>query len=124
MTLSLAQLKNAEPVLSNLMKQTLPFSTSFKITKLIEAVAPDLENFEKHRIQLFDKYGELQSDNNKVILSENIEAFTQDLNSLLQVTVEIPEIKFTLTELENVQIAPGDLMFFTPWIADTQKDTI
>lgn len=120
MTLSLAQLKNAEPVLSNLMKQTLPFSTSFKITKLIESVAPDLENFEKHRIQLFDKYGELQSDNNKVILSENIEAFTQDLNSLLQVTVEIPEIKFALTELADVQIAPGDLMFFTPWITDTE----
>lgn len=120
MTITIAQIKNAEPVLSKLMNQTLPIKTSFRITKIIESVAKDLENFEKHRVQLFDKYGELQSDGSKTILNENVEAFTQDLTALLQETVEIPEIKFQLEDLGNIQITPGDLMFFTPWLADTE----
>lgn len=120
MTITIAQIKNAEPVLSKLMTQTLPIKTSFRITKIIESVAKDLENFEKHRVQLFDKYGELQPDGSKTILTENIEAFTQDLTALLQETVEIPEIKFRLEDLGDIQITPGDLMFFTPWLADTE----
>lgn len=120
MTITLSQIKNAEPVLSKLMNQTLPIKTSFRITKIIESVAKDLENFEKHRLQLFDKYGEQQPDNSKIIKDENIEVFSQEIAALLQETVEVPDIQFSLDDLGDIQITPGDLMFFSPWLTDIE----
>ena len=120
MTITIAQLKNAEPVLSKLMNQPLQVKTSFRFTKIIESVSKDLENFEKHRMQLFNKYGEQQPDNSSTISAGNIELFNQEMTSLLQETVEIPEIKFSLEDLGDIQISPADLMFFTPWLTDTE----
>jgi len=120
MTITIAQLKNAEPVLSKLMTQPMQVKTSFRFTKIIESVTQDLENFEKHRIQLFNKYGEQQPDNSSTISAGNIELFNQEMTSLLQEKVDIPEIKFSLADLGDIQITPADLMFFTPWLTDTE----
>ena len=98
----------------------LQVKTSFRFTKIIESVSKDLENFEKHRMQLFNKYGEQQPDNSSTISAGNIELFNQEMTSLLQETVEIPEIKFSLEDLGDIQISPADLMFFTPWLTDTE----
>lgn len=120
MKLTIAQIKNAEPVLSKLMNQSLPIKTSFRITKIIESVAKDLENFEKHRVQLFDKYGEIQDDNMKIIKPEHQEAFVTEINGLLLETVEVPDIKFSLEDLGDIMITPSELVFFTPWLTDAE----
>lgn len=119
MKITVAQIKNAEPVLAKLMNQQLPFKVSFRITKILESVSKDIENFEKHRAKLFEKYGELQGDS-MVIKSENFDEFKKDLDILLQETVDLPDVKLSLDDLNDVQISPGELIFFMPWMEDTE----
>lgn len=120
MTITIAQIKNAEPVLTKLFNEKLPVKISFRINKIINSITKDLENFETFRMKLFEKYGEIQNDSTRMIKPEHQEAFLQEINSLLREEVELPDVKLGLEELGDIQITPAELSAFAPWLTDAE----
>jgi hypothetical protein len=117
MTINIAQLKNAEPSLDKLIKTELPIQVSFRLSKLIKIIGSELAHFETTRQKLFEKYGE-QQDNGVVIKAEFMAEFMEQINALLNETIELPDIKVSITEISDIKFSAMDLVALEPWITE------
>jgi hypothetical protein len=115
MTLTLGQLKNSEPALVALSNCTLPIAIAYKISKALKVIASELTDLEEARQKLVQKYG-VENEGNVVVTEENINAFVEELNPLLQEEVEIPFEPIPVESLpDSVNLTPlqlSQLSFF------------
>jgi hypothetical protein len=120
MTLTIAQIKNAEPVLGKMINTSLPVKVSFRIGKLVAALSKDIEQFEKYRVDLFEKYGEPSEEDPqaRVIKPEHQQMFFEEINGLLQEVVELPDAKFTLEDLGDLKLTPAEMLSLSPWLEE------
>lgn len=129
----LVEIVTAEPVLVKLMNYSkegkLDFKTSYWLKKLIDKLKPELEDYYANRKELFEKLGEAVKDEEEKetgeyrIVPENQEKFQKYFNELLEVEVELSNIrKFTLEELEKVEgISIDDISMFEAFIAEEKE---
>ena len=117
MKLSIAQIKNAEPVVAKLLNVELPIKVSYRFTRIAKAFADELKYYEESRMKLFDKYGEDQEDGNRKIKSENEKQFFADLSSLLNEEVDFKfDHKINIDLLDGVKLTPIELSSLEPWL--------
>ena len=119
LTLKMLQLVNMSVTLQRISSKTnLPVKTSFRLGRLVSLVQPDLERFEKHRLELIKKHGnevemtQEQIDNGEQpqyrIPARNTEAFNNDIKSLFDEEV-------TITSWKNLKLEDfGESSDITP----------
>ena len=103
------KLNKIEPLyatLSILTEKEMPFSLSYKFTKILDKIETDYQYFVKKMREIINKYadkdenGELIiKDNNIQIKKDFISLAEKELNELNDIEVTIPDISFSVEEL-------------------------
>jgi len=129
----LVEIVTAEPVLVKLMNYSkegkLDFKTSYWLKKLIDKLKPELEDYYSNRKELFERLGESVKNEEGTetgeyrILPENQEKFQKYFNELLEIEIELSNIrKFTVAELEKIEgISIDDISMFEAFIDELEE---
>ena len=100
------------------INQEISFKTAYKVSKLLQSIQKEIEDFYKPKFkELIDQYAELDEDGNPIedeigirLKVETQNEFNTKANELNNLEIEVPETKFTLEELENININPRKIM--------------
>src|SRR6266849_2778635 len=114
MTVTLKQIINAKDALYRLANLKLPIKKAYTITKLINKLEVELNNFNKLHIQLIEKYGDKDHFNGvTTVKDENKEDFTKEYEELgnVEVTIDLNKIELS----EDLEISPLDLLLLEPF---------
>lgn len=86
-------------------KEGISARLAYWLTKFVVATQSDADFYEDEVRKLFDKYGEKNEDDGNIkIKEENISAFSEELRELQDTDAQDPEIRFTLTELDELKV--------------------
>lgn len=100
------------------INQEISFKTAYKVSKLLQSIQKEIEDFYKPKFkELIDQYAELDEDGNPIedevgirLKVETQNEFSTKADELNNLEIEVPETKFTLEELENININPRKIM--------------
>jgi hypothetical protein len=117
MTLTVANLKNAEPGLIKISNSALPINIAFRVSKVLKTIAQELAAFEESRLVLVKKYGVTNEETGDVSVSEeNMEVFFKEIDVLLQEEVELSFNKIDVATLpDSVTLSPNDVVALEPF---------
>jgi len=126
---TIGELLNATEALQNLAKKELKARLALSISRILKNAEGEIQNFNDTRMNLIKKYGEKDEngelitteDNNCKIPEECTTEFSNELNSLLDETIEINANKMTLEQLENLDFTPKDMVMLEPFI-ETEEE--
>jgi len=111
MKIKLSEILASKEALSKILDQELPIKTSFKLTKLVKFLDPELKNIEDHRIKLIKKYGEETEEGEVAVKGiDNIRQFNTEFSSLLDEEIEIDFEPIPIDSLEKVVLNAADVM--------------
>jgi hypothetical protein len=107
------------PSLQALAGMKLPVKAAFRVGTAVTAIKPHMEEYEKQRTALFEKYGTLdETKQSYSVAPEKFEVFNKSFSDLLDedVTVVLPKIK--LSEMGDVSIEPAHLVALADMFID------
>ncbi len=96
--------------LNGLLRLKMNATVAFNIMEVITKIEPIIENFNKTRQNLIEKYGEKIEDDKIMIKEENKELWTKEIEELLNTEVEIDIKKINRKALDNLEIEPIKLI--------------
>ena len=103
-------------ILMPLTEQKMPIKTSYKMMKLISNIEKEGEFFDQQLKKLLEEYaikddkGQVDFHDGRVAIEKGKEdTFYKELEELNSIEIEIPELKFSIEELDNLEISPKDL---------------
>lgn len=123
-TLKISQIINSTEVLRKLSGEKFKAKLSWAITRILKAADNEIKEFNDTRYELIQKYGEKDENGNLItddqgnvkINANGIADFSNQLNELLDTTVEINANKIKMSDLENVDFTPDDMIVLEPYI--------
>ena len=99
MKVKLEDIMLIEPVGKKLISYEWPTpSKSYNVFKVIDVVFEQRQFFTSEKAKLFKKYGE-QKGNNLIIKNEFVSQYKKEIESLLDLEVEIPDVEFSLQDV-------------------------
>ncbi|MBL0320311.1 MAG: hypothetical protein IPP74_13625 [Alphaproteobacteria bacterium] len=107
MELRLKALAESEHGLVELNNCKLPARTSFKVAKVINIIAKEIELFNQAKIKKAEELGDKQDDGTYKIREENIDKFRKEIDELLNTKVDLEFSQINLKELSDVSISPS-----------------
>lgn len=129
--LKLNDVVNSEHIfvkIQNLSKEKeLPVSLTYKISKLIKKITPELENFYEEKLKLLKKYGKEVLNEDKPtgqyqIEDDNMQSFMSDFKELINMDVELSGVfPLSLLELESVHLSVEETMNFDKFIKPEEE---
>jgi len=119
MKLTNAVLLNSTKTLSILSQKQLPIKVSFSIARNVSKINDELKIYNDERQKLIMKYcerdedGKIVKDENKQIKlkDECKEEWNKDMQELLSIENEIDIAKFSIDKIEDILIAPNEIIF-------------
>lgn len=127
MTLKMVQAVNAAQLYSKLKDSNPPIKTLYKLSKLFTALNHEYEFYRTNLTQIIETYG-LKDENGAFLKTEdgngirigadNITAAQDAIQNLMDLDVELPDIKFTLEELSNITLTVDEFNNLLPFIAE------
>jgi len=120
MTLTLAQIKNAELSITKLLTSPLPVRISYRLSKVVKIISAELQQFEELRQQMVEKYGETDSSGMVTVTQINQQQFMTEINGLLAESIEFPDVKISLDDLGDVKLSAVEVATLEPWISETE----
>lgn len=114
MRLKLREIVENETALNILMEIKFPQKVSFRLSRLKKILLPEIESFNERRIVLAKEYGKQvnETEDKWEIPKDNVPKFNKELNTLLDMEIDIPFEKIKLEELGNIEIEPKNLIDF------------
>ncbi len=105
---TLREIKEAESALNEVFNLNLPIKASFKLSKIIKVVKPELVNYNEHYNKIIKEHGQPTegNPNNIFVPKEKEEEVLGYIKELLDTEVEIAFVPVKLDELENVSLTP------------------
>lgn len=113
------ELLNKVQVLSVLSNKQLPVKVSYALAKNINSINKELKIYEEEKLKiakecsLKDESGNPKIDNNQYVLIEDKkEVFSEQVNELLDIEIDLPIRQVNVNELLNssVEFSPAELM--------------
>lgn len=115
--MQLMDLVKAEGVIESLSHEKVDINLSYKMMKFLKAAGDDV-NFYKSKVsEIIEKYAVRDEENN--IISDGInvqfdtnkqEELDKEIRELNTKEIEVPQIHFTLTELQGLKLSAVDMM--------------
>ncbi len=110
MKVKLGKLFSVQESLLKFSKVELPIKMSYKYLKFFKKAVEELENFNKIRLRLFEKYGTLQKEGNYVLVgSDKIEEFKKEIEPLSEEEISLQWESVGIEELGNISLNAEDL---------------
>ena len=127
MTLKMIQAVNAAQLYSKLKDSKPPIKTLYKLSKLFAALNQEQDFYRTNLSQIIETYG-MRDENGEFIKTEDgtgirieaskIGAAQEAIQNLMDLDVELPDIKFTLEELSSVTLTVEEFNNLLPFIAE------
>ena len=120
----LSDLLNSTDTLSKLSQKDFKAKLAWSIARLLKSAEAEIQSFNETRMNLIKKYGE-KDENGELITddkgnckinNEVVEAFSSELNELMNTEVEINANKIDIKLLEDVDFTPSDMAVLEPFI--------
>lgn len=127
MNLQMAKVVDLQSLHEKIRTQKLSIKVAYKISKLFAAVEKEVDFYREKLQEIIDKYGEKDENGNPVpadngfgikVQKDKIEECQKDLNELFALDVELPDIKFTLDELDPFELTVDDFTMLLPFIEE------
>lgn len=110
----------------SLKQKILPVQTTYKISKLFTAIEEGSKFYAERLQQLIENYGikkedgqyQMMEDGSYEIKPEFINEVNHQQKELLNFEIDLPDITFTLDELEKVELSVEDFNQLLPFIKE------
>ena len=97
------------------IEQKLAFNLSYKIMKLLTSLENDIKFYNQKVQELLDNYakkdeeGKYIENNGSISIQEDkFQEFQKAYQEIQECEIELPNIKFTMEELNNLEISPKE----------------
>lgn len=120
----ISDLLNSTETLQKLSQKDFKAKLAWQVARLLKNAEGEIQSFNETRMALIKKYGnkdengELVTDDkgNCQIIPEDVEAFTEELNELLNTEVDINANKIDIELLEELEFTPADMAVLEPFV--------
>lgn len=108
--MKLRDLVIAQESLGRLLALELPAAASYKIARAARPITAELRSYEQERVRLVQRLGEAAEGGQIMVLPKNAVEFNKEMNTLLDVDVELDIRKIDIGILGEVGVKPADLI--------------
>lgn len=123
-TITINDLLNSVETLQKIAQKDFKAKLAWSIARLLKSAETEIQAFNETRMNLIKKYGEKDENGELItdekgnckIMTENVNAFTEELNELINTEVEINANKIDFNLLENIDFTPSDMTALEPFI--------
>ena len=123
--MKLVEVSNLQKTTQNFLQMEMPLRLSYKFTKLLSSIETESEFFITKLREIISKYGDkddqgnFKEENGNILIQKQfIELAQKEVSALNNIEVTLPDITFTLDELEILNIKPADLRALLPFIKE------
>lgn len=114
-------------VIKDLSTKTMPAVTAYKVARLLKNILEEYNLYNKTRLNLINKYAELNDDGsvrtngqNIVIQNDKIQVCNEEIQQLLDSEVELNASALTLDELDALSFTPAQMYLLQPFINENE----
>lgn len=127
MVISMRQVLALQPVYDLIKKKTLPIKTAYKLSRLFKVIDSEARFYTEQLNTIIEQYALRDENGDKVTTNEGnsiqiapdyIDLTSQKINELLSLDVELPDLMFSLDELDSLGLTMEEVNAFFPLIQD------
>lgn len=127
MELKMSEINSIYTTLLKLANQKFPIKTSYKLVKLTNAIETERAFFQKEFQDLLNEYAEkdetgaFKQDENKesvIIKKDCLMMFEQEYTDLLNLDITLPNITFSLDELDECDLTLSEVFSLQKFITE------
>lgn len=127
MKLKMSQLLNIKSIFDTIKEKKLPIRTAYKINKLFSPIDNEFSFYQQKFGEIVLEYGKKDENGNFIYAADGAsieimdgrqvecQAKVEELNSI---EIDLPDIKFTLDELDGLNFTLGQLECLMPFIEE------
>jgi len=121
------EILNLSEVYPKIKSQSLPITTTYKLSKLFTAVQSEKSFYDTQIDSIIQQFGKRGEDGNLLLTDDKtgvqidtaqISAAQEKINELMSIEVNLPDITFTLDELQKVELTVEEFSTLMKFIAD------
>lgn len=125
MKIKMAQIPILDSIFARMSSEKVRLKTAYKISKLLQATEKEMDFYNEKMGGIIEKYGkrnengqlEFSEDGSTVLLrTEDIQECQNEILELQSIEVELPDVEFSIDELETFEISAQDLSSLTPFL--------
>lgn len=125
--MKMSKILDLQELYPKISSQQLPIATTYKLTKLFNAVNSESEFYSTNLNKIISEYGQKDENGNFLLTDdkkgvkvspEKIPEVEQKLQELWNIEVDLPKITFKLSELEKVELSVQEFNNLLPFIED------
>ena len=121
MVISMRQVLALQPVYDLIKKKTLPIKTAYKLSRLFKVIDNEARFYTEQLNTIIEQYALRDENGDKVTTNEGnsiqiapdyVELTSQKINELLSLDVELPDLLFSLDELDSLGLTMEEVNAF------------
>lgn len=124
--MNIITLIDAAKIFSQFAQTKISSKLAYKIMKFCKSVATEEEFYNMKRNEIIDTYatkdenGQIVTDDNGmiVIIKDRIADANKAMNDLNNIEVDVPNIKFTLDELDSLELSVAEMFTLDAFIEE------
>jgi hypothetical protein len=124
-TMKFKQIEILHSTLSEFTEKEMPLRLAYKFSKILSSIEKDYEFYISEMRKIIMKYSEKDEQGNPIQDNENIKIqkdyasiANESVQELYNMEFNLPDIKFSLSELEDLSIKPSSLQVLLPFIEE------
>jgi hypothetical protein len=124
--MNILTLINAAKVFNQVAQMKISSKLAYKIMKLCKSVATEEEFYNNKRNEIINEYA-VKDENGQIVVSDDgmisimqdkIPVAEKALRELNEIDVDVPDIKFTLDELDELKLSVADMFALDAFIVE------
>ena len=125
-TVSVREILNSAEIMQKLSKRQFKGKVAFQIARILRYIDEELKSFNEARSNLIEIYGErdesdnlvMDEKNNYKIQKDKITELNQEIEELLNTSIQINADAINMKDIENEDFTPADILLLEPFIAE------
>ena len=113
-------------LLSKIKTKSFSVQTQYKFLKIMKVVQNELEIYQEQKRSLIQNYAQFDEDGQLIVSKEGgikikeecLEECAKKIDEINSLSIQIPDIYFSLEELEPLGLTLGELELLEPFIKD------
>lgn len=127
MQIKMAKVLNLNPIYQKIKAQVLPVKTAYKFSKLFSVLDKEARFYSEELNKLIIEYAERDETGAPKMIDngvgvqlqkEYIELVQEKCNELWNLDVDVPDVNFTLEELDKLELSIEEFDLFFPFITE------
>lgn len=125
-TVSVREILNSAEIMQKLSKRQFKGKVAFQIARILRYIDEELKSFNEARSNLIEVYGErdesdnlvMDEKNNYKIQKDKITELNQEIEELLNTSIQINADAINMKDIENEDFTPADILLLEPFIEE------